>query len=1647
MDPRLTFAEHLRELRVLVGEPSYRELEVCASRLPGARLARATISDLLSGRASRWPTVESFVLACERYAKDKRAGVPPESFDLARWRADFDATRRLEADLGGGPLREPYRPADSAETPVRLLRAEYALVPFQARDELTVLLEWCRQVVEGDRTGIAVVDGIGGAGKTRLVLELANRFRQEGWYSGVLPKGADPTSLTTVSTPLLVVVDYADGRVSEVTNLLKLLRAGRDRPSVVVLTARSAAGQWFTDIVGALDDDRHSYRREEITLPDEHPSTTDIFLRTIAALAPNGRVSIPLTPSTAIRWTTLDLVLLGWIAASGVTTLPTTQTELYDEALRHEENYWCKVYTELAGRTPDRRLLRTAAACVSLVAADEKQAGRVLTAIDDLNDDPTERRLIRRTLQTCLNPASGEGLAVRPDPIGDHLLLSELARDESLLHATLAHAGEQRTDTAIAILDRAGQREPATTVPMITAILDAEPTRWRAAFAVAIRQPGPALTALCDVVSRPSTAIPLDSLSAELPFRTMPMYELGLIVDKTRLDDARRNGAPRHIVAELLAQVAERARYAGDPVTGFAAITEAVGHYRELVITEPAGYERDLAMSLERQAVFQVQLGHPQEALTTTKEAVSRYRLMARTELGTGLPQLASGVASLANRLLALGRHEDALAAAEEAVDLHQRLTTPDSTFRRRERARAWSILGATRSVMGIHQKALDATEEAVTLYRQLAADDPAGFLADLAGSLANLGVQLSDVDRLGEALNVAVEAVHIHEYLADANPAVHLPDLAAALTNLGHRLSEVDIREALAVVTKAVDIYRRLAGSGRAGHGAHFAASLISLSKCQMAAKQWEEALETAQEAAESCRQLFIMNPDAHIRNLAMATLTLSLALMCTNNYEKALEAAEEAVTLHRRLAAANRVAHLNGLANALNALKSARLNLGRHGEALEAAEETLDLYRRLIRLDPARHQRHLADSMFSVSRLLSATERRDEEFAAGEEATALYRRLAEENPTLDDLSKFGAALISFSLSLVGQGQWRRAHQCVVEAVDLFEHLTDVNSARHLPDLARARDLLGAIQTNLGWFDDGLASAKNAVGLYRKLADADRNAYLPGLAASLHNLGAIYSGMDRRQEALLAAEEAVQLYQELTADDVLAYLPQFPNALSGLSNVLSALERREEALLAVEEAVALYEQLDELSRVRISPEWAGSLITLGGRLEAVGRHQEAVAATEQGVAIQRRLAEENPIAHLSKLADSLNNFGVYLSRVDRPHDATAAMSESVALYRQLTEADPVAHLPRFCVVLNTLSKQFDVDENDEAAGKVWDDAINAVPPGPARAELRTALARRWAAADHTEAALEQVFRAVAEVDDPALDTADAAAHAFRVRQSIRGVVIEYGMISDALPTWAVRPIPRAQLELCDAMETVEDWITARKLLCEYKEVFDDVEFAANVEIIAALRSSTSIESKLGVPLKVIARDGFDAYVADQDARHAEHELLKSWLAMPSRDDFARFYRTHWDALSRDSCQRRLATFDDPATPVGLAVLALGTTLSPDDVLAIVTDSATATDAAFQAIETGHLGRLWAIAETAPELRATPTTWGLIVVGHLLEQGRPDAAMDVGRQLAELGTPIVRRAHAARLRALLKCRPELAELPELINIIDHTPSG
>ena len=657
------------------------------------------------------------------------------------------------------PLRDIYRDPEKAESALRLLRAEYAVTPFAARDELIVLTDICEKMAAGGRTGLVVVHGAGGSGKTRLALKLAERQRREGWYAGPLKEklaDADPTSLlwlAQVASPLLVFVDYADARVGETQALLRVLQDRAGPPAVVLLTARSLDGDWLETIMGDQTAIAHPLAFEALALPDTHPHITEVFRSTFIAvrnmeLHHARPVEAPSPPSAArtARWTTLDLVLLGWLAAQGTAELPTTPGALYDEVLTHEARYWVRTFTSISGEPrPNQDLLFQAGAVLTLLQPTAVGADLALQAVPKLSDDGKWRDQVARTMATCMHPGVGERLSIRPDPVGDHHLLRVLNDQPDLLSGCLPVGTDMEALLEpLLVLNRAGQDDAEAAARHLAVLLYAEPARWPTVLAVASALGGPAQAALEALVAADDCPLPLDELSRALPQDATGPWRLATLVDDRRLRSTDPSDASRR--AALLVEVSRRHSNAGDRAGALSAIEEAVAFYRGLAGADRVAFTPDLAMSLNNQSVRRSAVGDRAGALRAIEEAVAFYRDLAGANPAAFTPDLAGSLNNLSNQ----------------------------------------------RAAVGDRAGALSAIEEAAASYRDLAGANPAAFTPDLAGSLNNLSVRRAAVGDRAGALSAVEEAVAFYRDLTAANPAAVTPDLAVSLNNLSTQCSEV---------------------------------------------------------------------------------------------------------------------------------------------------------------------------------------------------------------------------------------------------------------------------------------------------------------------------------------------------------------------------------------------------------------------------------------------------------------------------------------------------------------------------------------------------------------------------------------------------------------------------------------------------------------------------------------------------------------------------------------------------------------------------------------------------------------------------------------------------------------------------------------
>ena len=153
----------------------------------------------------------------------------------------------------GEPVAEPTSPAG-------LSRADVATTPFRPRPELDQLREWAHSP---EWSSLRLVTGPGGQGKSRLARQLATDLRADQWATVVLADHTTPEQLSVLSnltTPTLVVLDYAESRIDQLDAVLARLEAAETRTRVLLL-ARTG-GSWRTERIRpsprlqVLSDDR-----------------------------------------------------------------------------------------------------------------------------------------------------------------------------------------------------------------------------------------------------------------------------------------------------------------------------------------------------------------------------------------------------------------------------------------------------------------------------------------------------------------------------------------------------------------------------------------------------------------------------------------------------------------------------------------------------------------------------------------------------------------------------------------------------------------------------------------------------------------------------------------------------------------------------------------------------------------------------------------------------------------------------------------------------------------------------------------------------------------------------------------------------------------------------------------------------------------------------------------------------------------------------------------------------------------------------------------------------------------------------------------------------------------------------------------------
>ncbi|WP_328658641.1 tetratricopeptide repeat protein [Nocardia salmonicida] len=1025
--------------------------------------------------------------------------------------------------------QSPTRDTTPARTPATLLAARRAVVGFRGREDLlTELRAW----VEVAGVGAWLVQGAGGQGKTRLAHHLGTELTARRWSVVWLDPTIDTAPglqvLGQVTTPLLVIVDYAEARAAQLGVLFTELAAHLgDRPVKVLLLARTV-GEWWTQLTATSDAvaDITAYTRHTGLLPlDADPAARQVTYRDAvhafaeklpaledtdetvweqAATAVSARPFRDLGDSTTVLG--VQMSALADLLDTRHPNPPAVagQQSLEDRVLDHEHRYW----TATAGRhgldgLGIATLKDVLAATIVLGTTTRKGLDEVLRRVPDLADQPgLIHTKVRGWLMSLYpGPVPGAYSGLVPDRLAEQLigrLMLDPTRDcviESLAATTDGGEAEQ----LLTVCSRANSHSTLTdTGALLTQWCVEYPTLHVAAVRVATRveNPEPLITALDRITTTPD--IPPETLGA--------------------LHDA----------------IPHQTRVLADTA---ATLTLALtGHYRE------TGDYPLLALTLNNLSVRLGELGRREDGLTASEEAVWIYQRLAEQHPDAYLPTLAASLSNLANRLGALGRREDGLTASEEAVRIYQRLAEQHPDAYLPGLASSLNNLAVDLGALGRREDGLTAIEEAVRIYQRLAEQHPEAYLPDLAASLNNLSVQLGALGRREDGLTAIEEAVRIRRRLAEQHPDAYLPDLASSLNNLSNWSGESGRHEhGLTASEEAVRIYQRLAEQHPDAYLPDLALSLNNLAVDLGALGRREDGLTASEEAVRIRRRLAEQHPDAYLPDLASSLTNLGADLGALGHREDGLTASEEAVRIRRRLAEQHPDAYLPDLASSLNNLAIRLGALGRHEDGLTAIEEAVRIRRRLAEQHPDAYLPTLASSLTNLANRLGALGRREDGLPASEEAVRIYQRLAEQHPDAY-LPTLAASLNNLSIDLGASGRREDGLTAIEEAVRIYQRLAEQHPDAYLPTLASSLNNLSIDLGASGRHEHGLTAIEEAVRIRRRLAEQHPDAYLPDLASSLTNLAIRLGALGRREDGLTAIEEAVRIYQRLAEQHPVLY-------------------------------------------------------------------------------------------------------------------------------------------------------------------------------------------------------------------------------------------------------------------------------------------------------------------------------------------------------------------------------------------------------------------------------------------------------------------------------------------------------------------------
>ncbi|MFJ5989268.1 trypsin-like peptidase domain-containing protein [Lentzea sp. NPDC092896] len=735
------------------------------------------------------------------------------------------------------------RPGSPARTPIGLLRADAATVRFHGRDDVVAdVLDWCD---DSDPFTVRLVTGRAGEGKSRLAHELVGRLKDVGWCAGFL----DPTcpderlsSLSDVTEPLFLVVDYAEGRSEQVKNLIRLLDSGsryaNASPVVRLLLLARATGTWWEGLRTSIRLLRHLPQHRITVLRELEPGDArcldaykDAVVDLLAALARIERyreavagidpaaVAPPCRPLPSGRALAVQMAALVGLLQH-LSPVEAGQDEPDEKImLYHEARFWDETAPVHGLRHLHRKTLQQLVAAATLCPViTSAEAIDLLGRLSVLNGETENTKIgVASWLHELYTSDGRYWDALVPDAIGEYLVGQVGVEFPRLLADIGDHVDESGAELMLVVLCRAAVLFPSLSDSVIRQVLSRPRPLAFAAITAAIRGDHPVLVEALGRLVAMKTVDPglLGDLVAAIPRNTVALAQWAVQL-ATRLVDLH---TPEPEDGRGVAELAEACRQLAFRLAEVGRQDEALGHAAEAVrlhrgVTGRPGAARDgLVEALLAYSGRLVETGRTVEAVDAVGEAV-RLRRAMNSSSPSGRACLAAALHQQALCLHEAGRYAEAVVAGGEAVRIRSSLMATSRHFAADLASSNLNYAGYLHDV-GRGLDGLRYAREAVTAYRELAERSHDTYEVRLGLALQSLTRLLAPVDPV-EAMASAEEAVAVHRHSVRSGSAGPLVEaLSIAVANYGRRLAACGFtQEAIEAMEEAEELCVRLAGS-----------------------------------------------------------------------------------------------------------------------------------------------------------------------------------------------------------------------------------------------------------------------------------------------------------------------------------------------------------------------------------------------------------------------------------------------------------------------------------------------------------------------------------------------------------------------------------------------------------------------------------------------------------------------------------------------------------------------------------------------------------------------------------------------------------------------------------------------------------------